>query len=85
VHENSRCGHGGYCLPKDRKQLLANYDTMPQSLIPALDQERFFHARILRDLDAFKVKADLINPNRQANDLENVADNVMTRDLFGVD
>lgn len=147
-YNNPSFGYGGYCLPKDTKQLLANYSDVPQNIMsaivdanrtrkdhiadmiikrqpkivgiyrltmkmdsdnfrqsaiqgvmkrikakgievvvfePALQEDEFYHSRVIKDFDEFKEISDVIVANRLSDEIKDVVDKVYTRDLFSRD
>ena len=52
---------------------------------PVLTEDEFFHSEVVNDLERFKAVSDVIIANRKEPELEDAADKVYTRDLFGMD
>jgi len=166
-YNNPSFGYGGYCLPKDTKQLKANYEDVPNNLIsaivdsnstrkdfiadsilkkletlafqgelsstqekdhlggkrvgiyrlimkegsdnfrassiqgimkrikakgieviiyePVLEDDEFFHSKVIKDLNEFKKLSDVIVANRLSENIIDVKDKVYTRDIFNSD
>jgi UDPglucose 6-dehydrogenase len=159
-YNNPSFGYGGYCLPKDTKQLLANYKDVPSNMIeaivnanstrkdfiadsiikklhnspvtnnkstnnntvgiyrlvmksgsdnfrssaiqgimkrikakgitvviyePVLEDDEFFHSKVIKDIDEFKSMSDVIVANRMEEDLRDIESKVYTRDIFNSD
>lgn len=52
---------------------------------PSLADDEFFHSEVVRDLDEFKARSDVIVTNRRTAELADVAAKVYTRDVYGRD
>jgi UDPglucose 6-dehydrogenase len=148
IYNNPSFGYGGYCLPKDTQQLLANYENIPQSLIeaivssnsvrkkyiaekilelsprtigmyrlimktgsdnfrssaihdvisniknkepniniilyePSCMEDYYMGCKVIKSIEEFKTKSDLIVSNRRAEELDDVALKLFTRDIYG--
>jgi UDPglucose 6-dehydrogenase len=52
---------------------------------PELKNDEFFNSKVVKNLETFKSKVDIIIANRNTLELADFADKVYTRDLFGGD
>ena len=146
-YNNPSFGYGGYCLPKDTKQLLKNFDNIPNNIIkatvdsnltrkhfivneiikkkpkivgiyrlvmkngsdnfresavldilkilidnkmnailyePLIKSDYYNGIEVIKRIDDFKIRSEMIIANRISKDLEDVNDKVYSRDIFNL-
>ena len=76
-----RLGYGGYCLPKDTKQLLANYDAVPQNIIRSIVDANSTRKDFLAD-KIIKRQPKVVGIYRLA--MKNASDNFRQSSIQGI-
>ncbi len=80
-YNNPSFGYGGYCLPKDTKQMLANYEKVPQSLIGAIVSANEVRKRLIAE-DVLSKKPNVIGVYRLT--MKQGSDNLRESSILGV-
>jgi len=80
-YNNPSFGYGGYCLPKDTKQLLANYDQVPQTLIQAIVSSNTTRKDFIAD-SIIKLKPEVVGIYRLV--MKQGSDNLRSSAIQGI-
>lgn len=80
-YNNPSFGYGGYCLPKDTKQLLANYSDIPQDIISAVVKANETRMRFIAD-DILARQPQVVGVHRLI--MKTGSDNYRSSSVFGV-